>query len=460
AAESARRNRVPLCYGPLELTTLAWAAARLQLHRTVPEHAAWLVYDIVHGSYRQMPEFDGRQLAQLAYSLAQLGPCVPPGRWRRRFLAATRRRMVEMDSQSLANLAHSLDPLQLVPDPAWLRRFLAVSGPLLEADRLSGAELTQLAWAVFNLRRRLCRVRRWASELLQVSRTVVEYGCRAAVQTHSSSTIFPCFSSLLAPSSSPSLHEVNAARARGVATTPLLEFLPSLLEEIGAPLPPARIKELQQLLLPLNVPTPSGAAANEAETRGSAVTATPGPAASMRSSPTNVNSIDNLRSVPEAPGRVHRSGTEVEVMEVCNGAEQWVSERANPWVSDRAAALLLGAVAGDQGDGGGGGAPHSRLAIWLLRQPPMAFLLTRLWADSTRAVKDLESEARRESNVGMKQQQLEAGGEEEGEEEDVEAQLKALEAEFIRAQSIGAAFDYSTYVSRYLRAVGAPSEAA
>ncbi|EFJ42605.1 hypothetical protein VOLCADRAFT_97252 [Volvox carteri f. nagariensis] len=99
AAEAARRKRVPHCYGPLELTTLVRAAARLQLQAAVPEHAAWLVYELLYSSYRQMPEFDGRQLAQLSYSLAQLGPCVPPERWRRRFLAATRRQMAEMDSQ-------------------------------------------------------------------------------------------------------------------------------------------------------------------------------------------------------------------------------------------------------------------------------------------------------------------------------------------------------------------------
>ncbi|GLI62368.1 hypothetical protein VaNZ11_004987, partial [Volvox africanus] len=453
-AESAQRKRVPLCYGPLEITTLAWAAARLQIHRAVPQHAAWLIYDIVHGSYRQMPELDGRQLAQLAYSLAQLGPCVPPGRWRRRFLAATRQRMGQMDPQSLANLAHSLEPLQLVPDPAWLQRFLAVSGPLLEADRLSGAELTQLAWAVFSLRKRLCRVRCWANELLQVSRTVVEYGSGLAVHPASSCTLSPS-SSLWAPSRSPSPNGANAASASGAVTAPLLEFLPSLLAEVGAPLPLARMRELQQLLLPVNVPTPSGAAATTAETHG--------PAAVMTSHPTNVGNIDNSSYVREAAGRVPGSGTELDAVEVGNGAERWVSDRANPWVTDHATALLLGAVAGDQGDGGGGGAPHCRLAIWLLRQPPIVFLLMRLWVDSTRAVKALDSEVGRKTEVGsswMKQQQLDANGEEEEEEEDVDAQLKELEAGLMQAQSIEAAFDFTTYVSRYLRAVGTPSKAA
>ncbi|GIL58973.1 hypothetical protein Vafri_13971 [Volvox africanus] len=100
------------------------------------------------------------------------------------------------------------------------------------------------------------------------------------------------------------------------------------------------------------------------------------------------------------------------------------------------------------------------MAIWLLRQPPIVFLVTRLWVDSTRAVKDLNSEVRQNAAVGLKQQQLKANEEEEEEEEDVEAQLKALEAGLIQAQSTETAFDFTTYVSRYLRAVGTLSKAA
>ncbi|GFR47735.1 hypothetical protein Agub_g9500, partial [Astrephomene gubernaculifera] len=126
---SSSKRVVPLCFGPLELATIVWAAARLQLHRAVPEHFPWLLHDIMYGSYNQMSYFDGRQLAQLSYSLAQLGPAaVPPARWGARFLAAAGERMGEMDSQSLANLAHSLEPLNLRPDPAWLRHLLAASG--------------------------------------------------------------------------------------------------------------------------------------------------------------------------------------------------------------------------------------------------------------------------------------------------------------------------------------------
>ncbi|EFJ42606.1 hypothetical protein VOLCADRAFT_97253 [Volvox carteri f. nagariensis] len=53
---------------------------------------------------------------------------------------------------------------------------------------------------------------------------------------------------------------------------------------------------------------------------------------------------------------------------------------ADPWVSDRAAALLMAVVSAD------GPPPRGHLAAWLLQQPPLVLLLTRLWVDATSLV--------------------------------------------------------------------------
>lgn len=90
--------------------------------------------------------------------------------------------------QSLANLSHALEPLRLSPDPPWLRDLLAATGAAMSITgpgqglrgqgqghggqgqeqgqqrwgpaqrpgtlRPAPPELTQLAWALFSLRRR------------------------------------------------------------------------------------------------------------------------------------------------------------------------------------------------------------------------------------------------------------------------------------------------------------------
>ncbi|GLC41989.1 hypothetical protein PLESTM_001274200 [Pleodorina starrii] len=522
AAAAARRRRqgMPLCYGPLELTTLTWAAARLQLHRAVPEHAAWLVYDILHGSYRQMPEFDGRQLAQLGYGLAQLGPCVPPGRWRRQFLAATRRRMGEMDAQSLANLAHSLEPLQLVPDPAWLRRLLVVSGPQMESGRMGAAELTQLGWAVFSARRRLCHVGRWANEVLSVARTVAEYGTGAsAVHLPPATNAAP---PVLVPSISPvaagaagmsgsgsgagaggrssgtaeaSLlragHGASGSGGDGegghvggvgsstttatITTTPLLEYLPPFLQEVGAPLTPPSLEELRQLLLPLSPPSlpPLPPLGNTQAASGSAVAGGGGGgvnagAGGLRT-PARVLATAGAVDVP-AGGRALEAAAaaRLEAVAASTGGN-------DPWVSDHAAALLFSAVAaGSDGHGSSSSSSSSsssRVAAWLLLQPPMVFLLTRLWANTTRSARGLRaagaSMGRRGGSHGdddnwdgdaeAQEQEVEVVEEEEevvDEMDSAEEELALLAEALGRAAFVAAAADVSTYVARYLTAVG------
>eukprot|EP00198_Chlamydomonas_reinhardtii_P005205 XP_001694541.1 chloroplast tscA maturation factor [Chlamydomonas reinhardtii] len=189
-AGGTRSRQAPVCYGPHELSALVWAAARLRLPGAVAaEHLTWLLDDLLSASFGVMPDFDGRQLSQLAYSLSQLGPlAVPPPPWRRAFLAASRRRLFQMDAQSLANLSHALEPLRLSPDPPWLRDLLAATGAAMSITgpgqglrgqgqghggqgqeqgqqrwgpaqrpgtlRPAPPELTQLAWALFSLRRR------------------------------------------------------------------------------------------------------------------------------------------------------------------------------------------------------------------------------------------------------------------------------------------------------------------
>ncbi|KXZ54241.1 hypothetical protein GPECTOR_5g331 [Gonium pectorale] len=350
AVAAGRRRRLPQCFGPLELSTLAWAAGRLRLAAAVPEHAPWLLHDLLYGSYLQMRAFDGRQLAQLSYSLATLGPCVPPARWRQRFLEEAGPRLGAMDGQSLANLAHSLEPLRLEPGPAWLRSLMAASGALLAEHSMSGAELTQLAWAVLSARRRLYQPRRWATEVLAVSRAALQWG---AARSRGDTAAATSALALAAPAA-PVEH-------------PLLTALPRLLSLAGEPpLSGRQAVELRELLM-----DPGRHSAPQQQSDGYA-SGSPASAAGPLVTGTVGQSVGNAggSSFEAVMVGAVSCGS---LADAPSSAQAGDSDLADPWVSDLPSLAVLSRVAK-------AGGLHGGLGIWLLRQPPAILLAVRALA--------------------------------------------------------------------------------
>ncbi|KAG2490118.1 hypothetical protein HYH03_011424 [Edaphochlamys debaryana] len=425
--------RDPLCLGPLELVTLAWAAARLQLQRAVPEHAAWLLHDILYGSYCLMAErqLDGRQLAQLSYSLAQMAPApaaLPPPRWRRLFLEAAGERLLEMDGQSLTNLAHSLEPLALDPSPAWLVTLLSATGEQMEAGSgsrsgrgfgsgsgsrdgdgggLSAAELTQLAWAVTRAKERLFRPRQWAAEVLEVAQAAL-----AGTEPGPNPSPAPIEPSRL--SVTPRSHATASNVTAGAEPGPGLSRVPRggplqrrLLRALAGPdggpgtaaaLSGPHLRELERLLLLRPSERVSGggdsvgtdqtepatrggnqSGAEEAEEGGGEddepvprlLPAAPddggGSAAAFAAA---FRGPDPHTGLPTARGSGAGAG------EGSRGGSSGGSAsggEGGPWVDERGAFELLEAL-----DAAAAGQPEARaLALWLLRRPPAVLAAVR-----------------------------------------------------------------------------------
>lgn len=308
---------------------------------------------------------------------------------------------------------------------------------------------------------RLCRVRRWAHEVLKVAGTITEYRTSsvetvppsssprvpaAAMMSTShmnlSAETFNASASPLLTKPGPNASVSGGSLVRQLQsagsgpynpTTTLLEFLPSLLYEIGAHLPPDALEELCQLLL-LPPPQPL--------TVSSAAVAVEGVAALGCSNGKRIEDVDSDSDY------LAESGSE-------------------PWFSDRAVEALLDAVSGVEGMSGSGNVSlESRLAVWLLRQPPLVFVLSRLWADTTRAAASAASSTSSASSAAGSQvaahiTRIEDGREEgenaltfvegydhngNGEEDGLEAELKAC---LLREHVRDTAFNWTTYVKRY-----------
>ncbi|KAG2431570.1 hypothetical protein HXX76_009584 [Chlamydomonas incerta] len=400
SGSGARSRRAPLCYGPHELAALAWAAARLRLAAAVaPQHLAWLLDDLLGAAAGVMADFDGRQLSQLAYALSQMGPlAVPPPPWRRTFLAAARRRLFQMDAQSLANLAHALEPLRLSPDPPWLRDLLAATGAAMssstpgpgpgqrqgqgqerwgQARRPAPPELTQLAWAMFSLRRRLHQPREWAEELLALSDEALQAGAplappppppaadgtaSPASERQSAQAGFGAASDATggaggASSSGSGSSSGIVAADRGLDRNPyaplgaveLIGRLQPVLAAAGAVLQPGQLQELRREMeaacarpgprLPPPAPPPPSHGANAPAAAGEA--------------PLDPDDAD-----PGSPDDLDPD------------LEAWAAGGEGAWIDGGGATPLLRLLQAQS-------EPRNVLALWLLRQPPAAVLLLR-----------------------------------------------------------------------------------